>query len=246
MADHRRSGRFPAPWPAPPRHRPGCRHSGISTCTCLPASMHCDRLARPSGRRAQDHRVDPRLLQRSRPARSSRAAMPCCPATAWVGSIRRPTTETTSTPSIFFRPSRCFSPNAPAPARCDLHVQLLRWGDGGGGGGGGGLGVAEWRPAAGWRRLFRVSGGTRARARRPALSRPARSAAFTSPVDVLPRITAPGTGLGMGKDGQVGGLGKENEIEITFEHDMADRAVAARHMVMPVQRAALPCPARRA
>src|SRR5690606_8670096 len=40
-------------------------------------------------------------------------------------SARREMTETISTPSMFFRPSRCFSPNAPAPASAIRMGRLL-------------------------------------------------------------------------------------------------------------------------
>src|SRR5215468_5578043 len=41
-------------------------------------------------------------------------------ATSLVGSSLRPTSDTTSTPSIFLMPSRCLMPNAPAPASATL------------------------------------------------------------------------------------------------------------------------------
>src|SRR4051794_25902258 len=41
-------------------------------------------------------------------------------AISFVGSILRPTKDTTSTPSMFFIPSRCLMPNAPAPASATL------------------------------------------------------------------------------------------------------------------------------
>src|SRR5262245_35779139 len=43
--------------------------------------------------------------------------MPYFAAVSRVGSICRPTSDTTSTPSISLMASRCFCPNAPAPAR---------------------------------------------------------------------------------------------------------------------------------
>src|SRR5579863_9241328 len=46
--------------------------------------------------------------------------MPYLAATSLVGSSLRPTSDTTSTPSIFLMPSRCLIPNAPAPARATL------------------------------------------------------------------------------------------------------------------------------
>src|SRR3954464_15948414 len=41
-------------------------------------------------------------------------------AISFVGSILRPTKDTTSTPSMFCIPSRCLMPNAPAPASATL------------------------------------------------------------------------------------------------------------------------------
>src|SRR5579863_7859368 len=51
--------------------------------------------------------------------------MPYLPATSLVGSSLRPTSETTSTPSIFLIPSRCLMPNAPAPASATLIVLAI-------------------------------------------------------------------------------------------------------------------------
>src|ERR1700694_5347984 len=47
-------------------------------------------------------------------------AMPYLAATSRVASSLRPTSDTTSTPSIFLMPSRCLMPKAPAPARATL------------------------------------------------------------------------------------------------------------------------------
>src|SRR5215218_1454303 len=47
-------------------------------------------------------------------------AMPYLAAISLVGSILLPTNETISTPSMFFMPSRCLMPNAPAPASATL------------------------------------------------------------------------------------------------------------------------------
>src|SRR5689334_10264070 len=47
-------------------------------------------------------------------------AMPYLAATSLVGSSLRPTSDTTSTPSMFLIPSRCRMPNAPAPASATL------------------------------------------------------------------------------------------------------------------------------
>src|SRR3954452_7061070 len=46
-------------------------------------------------------------------------------ATCLVGSSLRPTSETTSTPSMFLMPSRCLMPNAPAPASATLMVLAI-------------------------------------------------------------------------------------------------------------------------
>src|SRR5215475_3333319 len=47
-------------------------------------------------------------------------AMPYLVASSLVGSSLRPTSDTTSTPSMFLMPSRCLMPNAPAPASATL------------------------------------------------------------------------------------------------------------------------------
>ncbi|MNC93566.1 hypothetical protein D3C83_102240 [compost metagenome] len=46
-------------------------------------------------------------------------------AAALVGSIRRPTSETTSMPPILAMASRCFWPKAPAPARMTFIAYAL-------------------------------------------------------------------------------------------------------------------------
>jgi hypothetical protein len=67
------------------------------------------------------HRITASTSCRSGSARSVQAcAMPYLAAICRVSSSRRPTRLTTSTPAMFFRPSRCFSPKAPAPARAIL------------------------------------------------------------------------------------------------------------------------------
>src|SRR5215475_292743 len=59
-------------------------------------------------------------------ARSVEAwAMPYLAATSLVGSSLRPTSDTTSTPSMFLVPSRCLVPNAPAPASATLMVLTM-------------------------------------------------------------------------------------------------------------------------
>src|SRR6185437_14375460 len=96
--------------------------SGISTCTCLPAL-----------RQAIDsaaciwvgvHRITASTSLSARlSARSvETCAMPYLAATSFVGSGLGPTSDTTSTPSIFLMPSRCRMPNAPAPASATLIV----------------------------------------------------------------------------------------------------------------------------
>src|SRR5450631_4025507 len=52
-------------------------------------------------------------------------AMPYFAATSLVGSSRRPTSDTTSTPSMFLMPSRCLRPKAPAPASATLIVLAM-------------------------------------------------------------------------------------------------------------------------
>src|SRR6516165_6350040 len=51
--------------------------------------------------------------------------MPYLTATSLVGSSWRPTSDTTSTPSMFLMPSRCLMPNAPAPASATLIVLAI-------------------------------------------------------------------------------------------------------------------------
>src|SRR5664279_2722009 len=59
-------------------------------------------------------------------ARSVEAwAMPYLVATSWVGLSLRPTSDTTSTPSMFLMPSRCLMPKAPAPARATLMLAAI-------------------------------------------------------------------------------------------------------------------------
>src|SRR4030095_14253482 len=99
--------------------------SGISTCTCLPARRHCtacaawicvgvQRITASTSRRA-------RLSVRS----VVTCATPNLRATSCVGACTRPTSETTSTPSIFASASRCLTPKAPAPARQILIASIV-------------------------------------------------------------------------------------------------------------------------
>ena len=70
-------------------------------------------------RRAHDHCIDidagERMFEFGRAARA-----PYLAATAEAFSPVRMMIETVSKPPMFQRPSRCFSPNAPAPARAIL------------------------------------------------------------------------------------------------------------------------------
>src|SRR5450759_1512857 len=96
--------------------------SGISTCTCLPAFRHamdCDACIWVGV-----HRITASTSPSARLSASSveTCAMPYLAATSLVASSLRPTSDTTSTPSIFLMPSRCLTPNAPAPASATLIV----------------------------------------------------------------------------------------------------------------------------
>src|SRR5215468_3086584 len=94
--------------------------SGISTCTCLPAFMQasawlaciCVGVQRMTASTSFSARLSARSVEA--------CLMPYLSATSLVGSSLRPTSETTSTPSIFLMPSRCRMPNAPAPASATL------------------------------------------------------------------------------------------------------------------------------
>src|SRR6478672_2712058 len=96
--------------------------SGISTCTCLPAfrqSMDCAACIWVGV-----HRITASTSRSARlSARSVETwAMPYLAATSLVASSLRPTSDTTSMPSIFLMPSRCLMPKAPAPASATLIV----------------------------------------------------------------------------------------------------------------------------
>src|SRR5450756_2821205 len=96
--------------------------SGISTWTCLPAfrqAIDCSACIWVGV-----HRITASTSFSARlSARSVETwAMPYLAATSLVGSSRRPTRDTTSTPSMFLMPSRCLMPNAPAPASATLIV----------------------------------------------------------------------------------------------------------------------------
>src|ERR1700752_548800 len=94
--------------------------SGISTCTCLPAFMQaipCVACLCLGGNRMTASTCDnARLLARS----VATCGMPYLTATSLVASSWRPTSDITSTPSMFLMPSRCLMPNAPAPASATL------------------------------------------------------------------------------------------------------------------------------
>src|ERR1700747_1225458 len=99
--------------------------SGISTCTCLPAFMQA--IACVACICVGVHRMtastsdNARLLARS----VATCGMPYLTATSLVASSWRPTSDTTSTPSMFLMPSRCLIPNAPAPASATLMVPAM-------------------------------------------------------------------------------------------------------------------------
>ena len=96
--------------------------SGISTCTCLPAFRQaidcaaciCVGVHRITASTSFSARLSARSVET--------CAMPYLAATSLVGSSLRPTSDTTSTPSMFLMPSRCLMPNAPAPASATLIV----------------------------------------------------------------------------------------------------------------------------
>src|SRR5574337_1241126 len=97
-------------------------HSGISTCTCLPASRQACACAACIC--VGVHRITASTSAiASASARSVATwAMRYLSATARVLASSRPTSETTSTPSICAIASRCLMPNAPAPASATLIV----------------------------------------------------------------------------------------------------------------------------
>ena len=108
--------------------------SGISTCTCLPAFMHCDRLLRVHlRRRAQNRRRRRPLATARRSARSSRARCRTSSRLPASARVRRPTSDTTSTPSIFLIASRCFCAERAGAGDDDLHdaahrpFSRIRW-----------------------------------------------------------------------------------------------------------------------
>src|SRR6266496_3192816 len=99
--------------------------SGISTWTCLPARRHC--IACAAWICVGVQRI---TASTSRRARLSARSVVTCPtpnlrATSCVDASTRPTSETTSTPSIFASASRCLTPKAPAPARPILIVSIV-------------------------------------------------------------------------------------------------------------------------
>src|SRR5687768_16210555 len=99
--------------------------SGISTCTCLPASMQA--IACSACICVGVHRITASTSSRSSSSLSSvpECGAPYLAATSAACSARREITEAISTPSMFLRPSRCFSPNAPAPASAIRNGSLL-------------------------------------------------------------------------------------------------------------------------
>ena len=95
--------------------------SGISTCTCLPAARHaiacaacsCVGVHRITASTSRQREALGEVVGDVRRCRTS--PRPRC-----VLPSSRPTSETTSTPSISRIASRCLMPNAPAPASATL------------------------------------------------------------------------------------------------------------------------------
>src|SRR5215475_8412559 len=94
--------------------------SGISTCTCLPACMQANAWLACICVGVQRMTASTSLIARLSARSVETCLMLYLSATSLVGSSLRPTSETTSTPSMFLMPSRCLMPNAPAPARATL------------------------------------------------------------------------------------------------------------------------------
>src|SRR3954447_25449367 len=96
--------------------------SGISTCTCLPAFRQATDCAACIWVGVQRMTASTSPSERLSASSVVTCAMPYLAATSRVGSSLRPTSETTSTPSMFLMPSRCLIPKAPAPASATLIV----------------------------------------------------------------------------------------------------------------------------
>src|SRR5215510_9475717 len=94
--------------------------SGISTCTCLPAFMQSSAWLACICVGVQRMTASTSFSARLSASSVETCLTPYLSATSLVGSSLRPTSDTTSTPSMFLMPSRCRMPNAPAPASATL------------------------------------------------------------------------------------------------------------------------------
>src|SRR5215510_462887 len=94
--------------------------SGISTCTCLPAFMQAMAWSACICVGVQRMTASTSFSARLSASSVETCLTPYLSATSLVGSSLRPTSDTTSTPSMFLMPSRCLMPNAPAPASATL------------------------------------------------------------------------------------------------------------------------------
>ena len=97
-------------------------HSGISTCTCLPASMQA--IACSACIWVGVHRITASTSSRaSASLKFGRAVLRAVFRGDRRGLFAGAADDRDDLdPVDFFSPSRCFSPNAPAPAECDSHV----------------------------------------------------------------------------------------------------------------------------
>src|SRR5262245_49240333 len=94
--------------------------SGISTCTCLPAFMQASAWLACICVSVQRMTASTSFSARLSASSVETCLIPYLFATSLVGSSLRPTSDTTSTPSMFLMPSRCLMPNASAPASATL------------------------------------------------------------------------------------------------------------------------------
>src|SRR5262245_26975821 len=99
--------------------------SGISTCTCLPAFMQSSAWLACICVGVQRVTASTSFSARLSASSVETCLMPYLSAISLVGSSLRPTSDTTSTPSIFLMPSRCRIPNAPAPASATLITSAI-------------------------------------------------------------------------------------------------------------------------
>src|SRR3989338_8169257 len=99
-------------------------HSGISTCTCLPASRQAMVWLACICVGVHKMTASTSLMARLSARSVVTCLMPYLSATSWVLARSRLMRETTSTPSMFLMPSRCLMPKAPAPASATLMVMV--------------------------------------------------------------------------------------------------------------------------